>query len=109
MPFLAHTERLKTKQRLVRHKQKTARQVRLSLLKKSVELTAYVAEYKPEQPIHPLSYTQRIVELTSNTLMHIVNGIYKNAEISGENSQDGRQTGRNTSQKRELECVCIWH
>ena len=58
-----------------------------------VELAAYVAAHKPKQLTQPLFYTQRSVGFTANTLTHIVNGIYKNAGISGATSHSGRRTG----------------
>jgi len=57
------------------------------------ELAAYVAAYKPKQLTQPLFYTQRSEGFTANTLTHIVNGIYKNAGISGATSHSGRRTG----------------
>lgn len=38
-------------------------------------------------------YTQQSDGFTANTLTHIVNGIYKDAVISGATSQSGRRTG----------------
>ena len=61
--------------------------------KARVELAAYVAAHKPKQLTQPLFYTQRSVGFTANTLTHIVNGIYKNAGISGASSHSGRRTG----------------
>ena len=58
-----------------------------------VELAAYVAAHKPKQLTQPLFYTQRSEGFTANTLTHIVNGIYKNAGISGATSHSGRRTG----------------
>ena len=58
-----------------------------------VELAAYVAAHKPKQLTQPLFYTQRSKGFTANTLTHIVNGIYKNAGISGATSHSGRRTG----------------
>ena len=58
-----------------------------------VELAAYVAAHKPKQLTQPLFYTQRCEGFTANTLTHIVNGIYKNAGISGATSHSGRRTG----------------
>jgi integrase/recombinase XerD len=58
-----------------------------------VELAVYVAAHKPKQLTQPLFYTQRSVGFTTNTLTHIVNGIYKNAGISGATSHSGRRTG----------------
>jgi len=58
-----------------------------------VELGAYVAAHKPKQLTQPLFYTQRSEGFTANTLTHIVNGIYKNAGISGATSHSGRRTG----------------
>ena len=58
-----------------------------------VELAAYVAAHKPKQFTQPLFYTQRSEGFTANTLTHIVNGIYKNAGISGATSHSGRRTG----------------
>jgi integrase/recombinase XerD len=58
-----------------------------------VELAAYVAAHKPKQLTQPLFYTQRSEGFTANTLTHIVNGIYKNAGISGASSHSGRRTG----------------
>ena len=58
-----------------------------------VELAAYVAAHKPKQLTQPLFYTQRSEGFTANTLTHIVNGIYKNAGISGATSHSGSRTG----------------
>jgi len=58
-----------------------------------VELAAYVAAHKPKQLTQPLFYTQRSEGFTANTLTRIVNGIYKNAGISGATSHSGRRTG----------------
>ena len=58
-----------------------------------LELAAYVAAHKPKQLTQPLFYTQRREGFTANTLTHIVNGIYKNAGISGATSHSGRRTG----------------
>ena len=58
-----------------------------------VELAAYVAVHKPKLLTQPLFYTQRSEGFTANTLTHIVNGIYKNAGISGATSHSGRRTG----------------
>ena len=58
-----------------------------------VELAAYVAAHKPKQLTQPLFFTQRSEGFTANTLTHIVNGIYKNAGISGATSHSGRRTG----------------
>ena len=48
---------------------------------------------EPKTPTHSLFYTQRKDGFTANTLTHIVNGIYKNAGISGATSHSGRRTG----------------
>ena len=61
--------------------------------KARVELAAYIATHKPKTPTQPLFYTQRSDGFTANTLTHIVNGIYKNAGISGATSHSGRRTG----------------
>ncbi len=61
--------------------------------KKRVELSVYVAAYKPKQLTQSLFYTQRSVGFTANTLTHIVNGIYKGEGISGATSHSGRLTG----------------
>ena len=61
--------------------------------KARVELAAYIATHKPKNPTQPLFYTQRSDGFTANTLTHIVNGIYKNAGISGATSHSGRRTG----------------
>ena len=60
---------------------------------KSSELAAYIATHKPKTPPQPLFYTQRSDGFTANTLTHIVNGIYKNAGISGATSHSDRRTG----------------
>jgi len=60
---------------------------------KSSELAAYIATHKPKTPTQPLFYPQRSEGFTANTLTHIVNGIYKNAGISGATSHSGRRTG----------------
>jgi integrase/recombinase XerD len=41
-----------------------------------------------KQFAQPLFYTQRSEGFTANTLTHIVNGIYKNAGISGATSHN---------------------
>ena len=61
--------------------------------KARVELAAYIATNKPKSPTQPLFYTQRRDGFRANTLTHIVNGIYKNAGISGATSHSGRHTG----------------
>ena len=59
----------------------------------TIEWAAYIATHKPKTPTQPLFYTQRKDGFTANTLTHIVNGIYKNAGISGATSHSGRRTG----------------
>ncbi len=56
-------------------------------------MAAYIATHKPKTPTQPLFYTQCCDGFTENTLTHIVNGIYKNAGISGATSHSGRRTG----------------
>jgi integrase/recombinase XerD len=57
-----------------------------------VGLAAYVETYKSKQLTQPLFYTQHSVGFTANTLMHIVNDIYKHSGISGTTSRSGRRT-----------------
>ena len=52
-----------------------------------------MAAHKPKQLTQPLFYTHRSEGFTANTLTHIVNGIYKNAGISGATSHSDRRTG----------------
>ena len=68
-----------------------------------VELAAYVAAHKPKQLTQPLFYTQRSEGFKANTLTHIVNGIYKNAGISGATSHSGRRTGLTNLAERGVE------
>ena len=57
------------------------------------ELAAYVAAHKPKTLTQPLFYTQRRDGFTPNTLIHIVNGIYRAVGISGTTPHSGRRTG----------------
>ena len=63
----------------------------VELLLKTIGPTG-IATHKPKTPTQPLFYTQRSDGFTANTLTHIVNGIYKNAGISGATSHSGRST-----------------
>ena len=54
--------------------------------KARVELAAYEATHKVKSPTQPLFYSQHSDGFRANTLTHIVNGIYKNAGISGTKS-----------------------
>jgi len=58
-----------------------------------MELAVYVAAHKPKQLAQPLFYSQCSKDLSAKSLTHIVNGIYKDAGISGATSHSGRRTG----------------
>ena len=58
-----------------------------------MELAAYVAVHKPKQLTQPLFYTQRSERFSAYTLTDMVNGIYKNACISGATSHSVMSTG----------------
>ena len=55
------------------------------------ELASYVAAHPCKDPKKPLFSTQRADGFTSNTLTHIVNGLYKQAGIDGATSHSGRR------------------
>ena len=58
-----------------------------------IELAAYVAAYKPKYKTQRLLYTQRKEGFTTNSLTHILNGIYRKAGTANASSHSGWRNG----------------
>jgi integrase/recombinase XerD len=56
------------------------------------ELARYVMQHPSKDAKAPLFYTERSAGFTADTLTHIVNALYKRAQIHGGSSHSGRRT-----------------